>query len=540
MYRALIVDDEPIAVKSIEYIINRKLTTVKVEDTARSGRSAIEKANSAHPDIIIMDINMPGINGLEAMRQIRRQNPTVRFIVISAFDYFDYAVEAVALNVDDYLLKPVKELKLLESLDKVVKQLDLQRDKTRQEIELKEKFEMITPILENGFINAICMFDDDVEDLRNYSRLFDFQQTGGYVIAIQFGEKESGEIKNKIGVGIKSQKLYQYYRGILKSVCTCIVGPIMLNRLIVYILDSNKSGFEQKKSAEKSVQDFYSRAEKLDLELSIGIGGYCQSIDSARQSYRQALRALQAVTASDLDYNILHFNDILEEATEDDSNCEQQFLRTFNLCVETQDEAKAVHSFEKLFSNLKDLYKSDFSGLKNKCISLIISLSTQWGIIEKNYSAMLGEIIMVQSLNELYHACCRCITTAIADLIAGKRKKINTLIQKANDFMEENFSTEITLDSIAKEVNLSPYYFSHFYKEETGINFIDHLVAIRVEKAKEYLSNADASVKDVAKQVGYSDPNYFSKLFKKITGLTATEFKEQCGKRVTDYVHKIN
>lgn len=530
MYRVLIVDDEPIAAKSIEYIINNRFTTITVVDMASSGRSAIEKAENLHPDIIIMDINMPGINGLEAMRQIRKENPNVRFIVVSAFDYFDYAVEAVALNVDDYLLKPVKEEKLIESLEKVISQIDARRDKARRDIELKEKFEMISPVLETGFINSICMFDDETEELYNYCRLFDFKCTSGFVIAIQFGDREGGEIKNKIGAGVQGQKLYQYYRGILKSICNCIVGPMMLNRLIVYIPDEHGSGFEQKIAAEEIAQLFYSRAEKLDLDISIGIGRYCKKIENVKESYQQALRALQKIPFSGFDCHILHFDDILENADSDDTEYEKHFIKVFNASTEEQDATAAVAAFQNVFTHLAADKKMDFEELKNKCISIIVGLRSQREDLEKNYSVMLGKIIAVQNQNELCSVCCQCISSAIYEIAAGKQKRINNLIKKANSYMEAHYSDEISLDSIAKEVNLSPYYFSHFYKEETGVNFSDRLMEIRMEKAKEYLIKPDSSIKDVSRQVGYADPNYFSKLFKKITGVTATEYKERYGK----------
>ena len=159
MYRALIVDDEPIALDSIEFIIKNNLSSIEIVGKSRSGRDAIEKAYNTRPDIIIMDINMPGINGLEAMRQIRRINPEVRLIVASAFDYFDYAVESVALDVDEYLLKPVRETRLVEALQKVMIAIDERRERVRREMAMKEKFELVIPVLETGFINSLCIFE---------------------------------------------------------------------------------------------------------------------------------------------------------------------------------------------------------------------------------------------------------------------------------------------------------------------------------------------------------------------------------------------
>ena len=157
-------------------------------------------------------------------------------IVTTAFDYFDYAVEAVNLNVVDYLLKPIKEEKLIETLKKVIVEIDVRRDRIRQEMELKEKFEMIVPILETGFINAVCMFNSNNEELNNYCRMFGFSEASGYILAIEFGEKNGGEIKNKIGIGIKSEKLYNDYRDILKSICKCVIGPVMLNSESSFIM----------------------------------------------------------------------------------------------------------------------------------------------------------------------------------------------------------------------------------------------------------------------------------------------------------------
>ena len=95
--------------------------------------------------------------------------------------------------------------------------------------------------------------------------------------------------------------------------------------------------------------------------------------------------------------------------------------------------------------------------------------------------------------------------------------------------MEKHFSDDISLEDIAKEVNLSSYYFSRFYKSATGINFSDRLTGIRIEKAKDYLKGTELSIKEVSYMVGYTDPNYFSKMFKKITGCTASEYKKLSG-----------
>ena len=530
MYRVLIVDDEPIEVQSVEFIIKNNLSALEVVGTARSGRTAVEKSESLRPDIVLMDINMPGINGLDAMKQIRTGNPAVHFLIVSAFDYFSYAQEAVALDADEYLLKPVKEEKLVESLKKVARRIDAQREKVRRELELKEKFELVVPVLETGFINTICMPEGPEEDLRNYSRLFGYEKTGGYVLVIRFSERDGGAAGNRIGVSVQSQQLYRKYRDILKNVCTCVVGPVVLNRLVVYVLDDRGPGFEQKFAAVETAQRFFRRAEKLELGIGIGVGGYCADVGGARDSYRQALSALERLSDLKSEVPVLHFEDILDEGAGRPGCGTQDFVETVCLRADAGDADGALRIFSALFERRGNMPEPDFDELKNSCISLFIGFDRRWGNWIEGYSPALEEVVSARGTEELRRTGVRFIAEAVRRIGENKRKKAGDIIGKADAYMEAHFDSEITLGGISKEVNLSPYYFSHFYKEETGVNFIDRLISIRIEKAKRMLAGTDASIKDVARQVGYADPNYFSKLFKKIAGVTATEYKEHYGK----------
>ncbi|WMJ88664.1 response regulator [Anaerocolumna sp. MB42-C2] len=122
MYKVLVVDDEPIAVESVVYMINKNFDSIDIIGTSRSGKDAIEKAYKFHPDIVFMDINMPGMNGLDVMKEIRLHIPNVSFIVISAYDFY---AESEAMGIEEYILKPVKETKFIETLNKALKKIIL-------------------------------------------------------------------------------------------------------------------------------------------------------------------------------------------------------------------------------------------------------------------------------------------------------------------------------------------------------------------------------------------------------------------------------
>ncbi|MCX7773534.1 MAG: response regulator [Clostridia bacterium] len=527
MYRALIVDDEPIAIDSIEYIIKNNFKELEIGGRARSGREAVEKAYHVRPDIVLIDIKMPGINGLEAIRQIKDSNPDVHFIIISAYDYFDYAAEAMALGVVEYLLKPVKEAKLIEVLNKAIDTIAQRRKRISQELELKEKLEIIVPILENGFIHALCMTEDNAEELVNFGRLFDFESMGGYVMAIEFGDKDKGSVQNRISASVKTQNHYVDYRDILKSACRCIVGPIMLNRLLVYVLETqHDDSFTQKASAARLAKEFSDRVKSSFGDVSIGIGRYYKDVRDAKKSYQEAMQALQALSQSYSEDAILHVDDRMEDY-EDNIGYEERFERDIYTKAATGDLNATLVAFDKIYDQMV-ANLSRFDTLKDKCIALVVGLANRWGAMaqSQNYYTVLNHVMSAADSHEVRKIIKKYMEAIVSSISQSRQRKISSLIEKADKYLQENYAEEITLEDIARVVNLSPYYFSRFYKEESGVNFIDRLITIRIDKAKQYFEKTDLSLKEVSRMVGYADPNYFSKLFKKVTGFTATEYKE--------------
>lgn len=472
---------------------------------------------------LIVDIKMPGINGIEAIRKIQEFNPDIYFIVISAYDYFDYATEAMALGVGEYLIKPVKEAKLIEALKKAINTISQKRKRISRELELKEKLEIIVPILENGFIHSLCMFENNTEELINFSNLFELENMSGYVMAVEFGDKSGAGVQNKISASVKTQNHYVDCRDILKSTCRCVVGPIMLNRIIVYILnESSTDSYAIKASATKLAQDFRDRVKHTFGDVSIGIGRCYRDVLNAKKSYREAMQALQTLTTSD-DF-ILHIDDMIEEY-QDNPDFEEKFERD----IFTRAATRGINSTLVAFDNGFDQIIESAWGLdaaKDKCIVLVVGFAKHWGSVSQDYHTVLNRIMIALSHDELRDILKKYVEKIVDGLSLSRQKKINSLIEKADSFLKENYANEITLEEIARVVNLSPYYFSRFYKEESGVNFIDRLITIRIEKAKQYLKNTDLSLKEISGMVGYSDPNYFSKLFKKMSGYTATEYKE--------------
>ncbi len=527
--KIIIADDEPIAVESLVYMINKNFDNLEIAGTARTGKDAIELAIKTNPDIVIMDINMPGINGLDAIKRIKDINSNVCFLVITAYDYFDYAVESVALGVEDYLLKPVKEKEFVKTLKSIMDMVEDRSSRMQGILDQQEKLKLATPAIEASFIYSLCTFGENKSELNKYSNLLGYSDIGGYVLVLEFISKGDSQIDTHI----LGEKAYDEIRSILKLSCDCIVGPIMANQMIVYAFDDEyRTSYEQKVSSLKTVRKILRRLPDNKCSIFIGVGSYSNNIEDAKTSYNQAYNALHAIRNEEnkaeddpVSSHILHEDDIREISQASDTDFDKFIQEEFYSKIPHEKMTYLERKFDEIFSKLVLDKANSLSQLKNYMIGIVVEFSKRWEDAVKDNYSVLSLIMQASSEKDLYRISKQFVNEAIDSIYKSQKQKVNSIIEVADEYIEKNYNQSISLESVAKEVNLSSYYFSRFYKEETGINFSDKLSNVRIAKAKELLAKEDLSIKDVAFRVGFTDPNYFSKTFKKMTGLTASEYR---------------
>ncbi|WP_242838924.1 response regulator [Butyrivibrio sp. AE3003] len=242
MYRIMIADDEGIVIDSMKFIIEKEFGNECEVQFAKTGRSVIELAERFRPDIAVMDIHMPGINGIEAIKEIKQFSANTIFIVMSAYDKFDYAKEAIKLGVLEYINKPMDKLKVVNVLKKAMELIDGEREKRSNELMIKEKLETIEPIIENGLIYDILLQEHFEEDIDSYKTILGIEQDYGYMMAIVCGDSQEGNhMTNAIGSSVKVSGRYQEIREGVKDFFNCKIGNVMANKIAVLIpLDSSK------------------------------------------------------------------------------------------------------------------------------------------------------------------------------------------------------------------------------------------------------------------------------------------------------------
>ena len=422
--RVIVVDDEPIAAESVVFMIKNHFPNIEVSGVFHSGREAVRNAALLRPNIIVMDIEMPGINGLEAMRQIRAQNPQVSFLILSAYDKFRYAVDAFSLGASYYLLKPVKQREFTTSFLKVLEDLNAREREMENILEQQERIELIQPLLANDFVRAMLP-DADMDDrLIACAGFLGYLNSEGYVAIVEENLSPPP--------GVLPIFLHQ-----LKLSHSCEAAMIRNGQAAVFFALESAAGQREHLSLLAAWSQMFSAKIPADQNsLLIGAGNRYKGALQMKESCREAFLSIQVLREEKkalMGICFLHIARAMKSPA----------FKPYNVPFDTPD------------------------------------------------------------------------TLAQADQI----------VAWANLYMEAHYADEIVLEDVARHVNLSPYYFSRFYKEHTGINYIDKLVLIRMEKAKKLLRQHAHSIKDVAYSVGYNDPSYFSKVFKKETGVTASEYK---------------
>lgn len=524
MYKILLVDDEGIVIESLKMIIQKHFNEVCAIESAKTGRIAIEIAEHFRPDIALMDIQIPGINGMDAIEEIKKFSPYTYFVVITAFDQFHYAKRAIDLGVIEFLTKPFNSNKIVDILGKAMKRVDQQRHVREIELKNKEKLEAVVPVIENGFIHSILFQEDYDNQLNNFKELLDIEANNGYIMIIEFGDEiKEKNMTNPTGVTVKAQKFYEELKEIIKEFFSCVIGPIMANKIVVFVpeLDLENEYNERVKIIQYTRDMLNKLKTRIDVRFRAGIGSV-QSMEKLFISYKEAVRALRSLEGS-----VVHINDlVLSHHSKQNyiTELENHFLTLVQKGNSTAVLAEANHFLGELI----DFYGANEVVLKVKLLETIILIKRQ--VVDTTYYTEeegLERIFQLQGDEALSGWFQETLSGLVKQVQAVKEECYSESVSTAKQYIDEHFNQDISLDGVSRLVNISAYYFSKVFKDETGENFIDYVTQVRIEKAKQLLMIKEMSIKEVCVAIGYKDPNYFSRLFKKQIGVTPTEYREE-------------
>lgn len=526
MYRILIADDEGIMRESLSSIIRQSFETELEIETARTGRAAIEQAEAFHPDIIFMDIQMPGINGIQALKEIRKFNSTALCYILTAYDTFDYAQEAISLGVEKYLLKPISRKSILPVVAEAFEKVDRLRSVRSAQLRAQEKLETIIPVVESGFVTSVIL--QEGQDIQYYQELLDITEEFGYVMILWFGtEEKEGRLVSPVGVSARMQQLSAELSAIVKSYFRCIVGSVMNNRLILVVPNETPQvDYEERIRIIETAREMIARLEnRLQIRFRAGIGK-TRPMGELHASYEEALTVLHEESG-----HVIHADDIKVRGVYEDefpAGTETSMYRNV-----LQGNVNGMRrDANEIFNWMQQHYPNDKNNIRLKVLEFILfseKQAFQAGAVDYGFAYRkdyLSLVLMMENLEEIRSWFLEKMTAVTESIHNKKEEQSVSVVSKAKIFIRENYCSEISLDDVSKEMNISPYYFSKLFKEEEGVNFIEYLTSLRINRAKEMLGDKRKSVKEISISCGYADPNYFSRIFKKQTDMTPREYRE--------------
>lgn len=519
MFNILLTDDEQIVIDSLSFIINKNFADEARVFTALSGTEAIEIVMKENIDIMFMDINMPGLSGLETVSVISKLKPNIVFVILSAFDRFQYAQEAINLGAYKYITKPVNRNVVIETIRGAIQLVEEKKGKLSADLELHKKLDMVSPMIENDFIYACIYNNDKSVDLSSYLAYFNLSENPWLFCCFEFPN-------------INSDNQYTTYLKIHELLNTdhrCLVSSFIMNRIVVFFpIFSETPDYAE---IQEQIKKIYT---ELCYNISAGIRAGASTIYTDKSllqaSYSEALSALNKVKAN----GGLIFSDGMSYSDEEEKISRKSSTSEFKnqiISKLSSGDASGVKSFLELFTSELISQKLDVDKVKNSFFDLIVTANNATREIDKSFTsssfdsafATLSAEDDLKLIKEFAQKFLMECTHAVSSV---KKAEENPIIKKVCAYVDENLSSDISLETAADFAGVSSFYLSKLFKEEKGETFINYVSDKRLEKSRQLLSETNLSIKEITAKVGYNDQNYFSRIFKSKYGLSPKEYRK--------------
>ena len=530
--KVFLVEDEVIIRSGVKKSINWEQEGYEFVGEASDGELAYPMILKEKPDILITDIRMPFMDGLELSRLVKKELPDIKILILSGYDEFEYAKKAIKIGVTEYLLKPISAAKLTEVLNAVAETI-------RQENEEKN-------LLETYF--AEMRENTERDKMRLFEKLLMGDLSMGEILEAgeRFGMNLGASCYKIVLFKILANLENHVYAEQMVDACSSVEQAASMMEG-VYVFQRGVEGWaflltaQDEKSMEESAKILYQNLKQAmknytQLEYFGGIGSTVPRIRSLKQSFREADRAFAARFVEEA-------NQIISQKEFEKSQMEEglkmqgvvqigksrEMLQKF-LSNGTREEVKAfsdayISRIEE--ENIRSTMVRQYVVI-DVCIVILsfcerISSANRLQEEAEELQKMMQKI---HSLSEIKKYVVRLLNEAIELRDAESGRRYSDLIAAAEKEIENHYMTEeISLNTVAISVGMSPSYFSSIFSKEAGKTFVEYLTEVRIEKAKEFLMCSSMKTSEIGYEVGYKDPHYFSYIFKKVQGCSPKEYR---------------
>ncbi|KRE58319.1 helix-turn-helix domain-containing protein [Paenibacillus sp. Soil750] len=526
----LIVDDEPIFREWFQMTVAKLGGSYHIAGESANGLEALQFCRDHAVDLVVTDVKMPGMNGIELIQNLKQELPRIRSVIFSSYNEFQFAAEALKFGASEYILKAEITLQgLSEVLGKIETDMELDHSKLVEINSLRNLLNQNQLALRTVYLRELLLGgQQEITDFHKKMELFDIVLTEKNMTILALGVLPSSEPK------IKEEDLRQL-------AVTNIVNETLLNEAgngcsfqyedHVYMLMVNIRSSSMKSQRESLLLVASRVMENLrkyiGVQCAIGISTTYSQLTFMPEQAREALEALQLPLFYE-DRSIVYAQSTGGAASTElipVPDTFHRFLESGQLgqasaaCREFLDTMAKHHTLSAKQARAVVLELT--YAMVNKARSYQVPASK----LDLLYSEAHMEVVQLTTFLQLRDWTLRMVDM-IVNWIESYRRKYGEAVQGACDFIQSRFTEELTLQQVAEQVHLSRNYFSELFKKETGTNFNEYLMQVRLEHAMQLLRTRPLKVSEVAERVGYANASYFIKLFRKYTGSSPHDYME--------------
>lgn len=531
MIKVFLVEDEVIIRNGIKNSINWAKEGYEFVGEAGDGELAYPMILKERPDILLTDIKMPFMDGLELSAAVKKELPDIKIIILSGYNDFDFAQRGIEIGITNYLLKPISAETLLEAIGEVAEKIRKEREEKEQLKKYEEDLQGKTDFEKQKLFTRILTENMSMPEMLEE----------GHKLGMDLGAGMYGIILFKFvnyGVPELQQELFSAYM----EVVSC-----MEKQDGVYVFPRDVKGWaflllaQEEKSFEKLVERCKSvlselLAEHPRIEYFGGIGPGVSRLRELRCSFREAEKAFAgrfvARTNQIVTWEQLHGRSGDEpEVTGLGSMQEnRQLIAKFLRNGTTEETESFVQTYfeEILGENIRSMMMRQYV-MMDIYIS-VVSFGEEIGISEDDIQSKCGDIKRIadhiQSVEDMSSYVSQLVDAMLNLRDGSSQNRYQDVIETAKNYMNQQYmSDDISLGKVAASVGMSPSYFSSVFSQETGQTFVEYLTTVRMEKARELLMCSSKKTSEVGFEVGYKDAHYFSYIFKKTQGCSPKEYR---------------
>ncbi len=536
MFKVMIIDDEPIIRKGIRNIINWKQFDCEVCAEASDGEEGKLLIEDLRPDILLTDIRMPGTDGLAMIRAVKDLVPDCKIIILTGYRDFDYVQEAIKLGVFDFVLKPSKIEELTAVLGRAVNELKCLVKRDEELEKLKKLFEQNIPVLKEKLLYDILYgINSDRESVLAQAKLLDIRIDRFILTVVEIDKEEEDKRFSQYDYHLYQFGIINTFRDVFDDAFELISIPLNGGGA-AFVLQSKTSSPEYTELINEKctyLQEMITNCFGFTVTIAVSSEG--AGVMQLAEKLRECQEGLEHKFYLGSNAIIFH-GDLKGFVRFEDYSVLEKTQKLLLDAIKTGNEKIVSSRLEDIFSCIGSMERVNRDYLKSfywgtiTCINNIRLSVAQADNDKKaetlhlgNMQRMIGESEGIAELNDLLKEVSLSVTAKVNQY---NNKSIKLILRRAMDYIQEHYNEQVTLNEVADSVYVSTCYISRMFKKELGRNFVDYLNGIRMEKARELLREPRYKTYEVAEKVGIPDAHYFSRLFKKVVGLTPTEFRE--------------